>query len=135
MTTPGEIDQYLAKSQQSLASGDSDFAGGRYDSCMSRSYYACFQAAIAALLHFGVLEAGSTRSSSHAQVQALFVGQLINRRKQFSNVLSDTLLRLLNLRNVADYEPMPISQTQAARALRRARLFVSEVMSNTKGHT
>ena len=48
-----DITIYLAKATQSLLSAESEFINGRYDSCANRCYYACFQAAIAALLQQG----------------------------------------------------------------------------------
>jgi len=44
---------YLAKAIESLLSAESEFVNGRYNSCANRCYYACFQAAIAALLGEG----------------------------------------------------------------------------------
>jgi hypothetical protein len=62
--------------------------------------------------------------SSHAYVQARFVGDLATRRKQYPASLRDVLSRLAAVREVADYEAIPISQTQASRALARAREFL-----------
>ena len=45
-----DITIYLAKAEESLRTAESEFANGRYNSCANRCYYACFQAAIAALL-------------------------------------------------------------------------------------
>ena len=41
---------FLAKAQESLAGAESEFAAGRYNNCANRCYYACFQAAIHALI-------------------------------------------------------------------------------------
>jgi hypothetical protein len=60
-------------------------------------------------------------------VQALFVGELIRRRKVFSGDLKDTFERLLAVRQSADYDLDFISEIQAARAVRRAREFVAAV--------
>jgi uncharacterized protein (UPF0332 family) len=49
---------YLAKATESLLSAESEFVNGRYNSCANRCYYACFQAAIAALLSEGIHPAG-----------------------------------------------------------------------------
>jgi uncharacterized protein (UPF0332 family) len=45
-----DITIYLAKASESLLTAESEFVNGRYNSCANRCYYACFQAAIAALL-------------------------------------------------------------------------------------
>jgi uncharacterized protein (UPF0332 family) len=44
---------FLAKAQESLASAEADFAAGRLNRCANRSHYACFQAAVAALVGVG----------------------------------------------------------------------------------
>ena len=44
---------YLAKAEESLAGAESEFMDGRYNNTADRSYYPCFQAAIAALLREG----------------------------------------------------------------------------------
>ena len=54
-----QLDQvYLEKAEQNLAAAQSEFINGRYDSSASRSYYACFQAAIYALAGTGILASG-----------------------------------------------------------------------------
>ena len=45
---------FLNKSEESLAGAESEYANDRYDNCANRCYYACFQAAIAALLQAGI---------------------------------------------------------------------------------
>jgi uncharacterized protein (UPF0332 family) len=39
----------LNRAQESLEGAESEFASGRYNNVANRAYYACFQAAIAAL--------------------------------------------------------------------------------------
>ena len=70
-----DITIYLAKAEESLRTAESEFANGRYNSCANRCYYACFQAAIAALLAEGIRARGQW---SHEFVQGQFVGVLIN---------------------------------------------------------
>jgi uncharacterized protein (UPF0332 family) len=114
--------------EESLASAVSEFANSRYDSCVNRCYYACYQAAVAALLIAGVIAvSGSDRG--YAFIQAQFAGELIARRKVYPGTLRDVLARLMDLRHEADYSPVVISRTQAARALGRAQEFVLEVLS------
>jgi uncharacterized protein (UPF0332 family) len=64
---------YLPKAIESLLTAESEFADGRYNSCANRSYYACFQAAIAAILSEGIRPAGQWNPQ---YVQAQFVGVL-----------------------------------------------------------
>jgi uncharacterized protein (UPF0332 family) len=115
---------YLAKAIESLLTAESEFANGRYNSCANRCYYACFQAAIAALLGEGIRPAGQW---SHQFVQAQFVGVLINQRKRYDAQLRRVLADNQILRDRADYRPELVTATQAGRALRRTRLFVTAI--------
>jgi uncharacterized protein (UPF0332 family) len=115
-----DITIYLAKATESLLTAESEFANGRYNSC----YYACFQAAIAALLRDGIRPHGQW---SHEFVQAQFVGVLINQRKRYDPELRRVLSDNQILRDQADYRPELVTATQASRALRRSRLFVTAV--------
>ena len=72
-----DITIYLAKAEESLRTAESEFANSRYNSCANRCYYACFQAAIAALLSEGIRPRGQW---SHEFVQGQFVGVFINPR-------------------------------------------------------
>lgn len=60
-------------------------------------------------------------------MQAQFVGQLINRREVYASGLRDSLARNLILRHTADYTIEPVTETQATRAVRRARDFLEAV--------
>lgn len=99
-------------------------ANGRFNNCANRSYYRCFQAAVAGLLRKGVRPADPRQQWGHAYVQSQFVGQLINRRKRYPAELRDVLARCLILRQTADYAPDDVTETRAARTLQRARAFV-----------
>ena len=123
-------DLFLEKARESLAGADSEFAQGHYDNCANRCYYACFQAAIWALDRAGIRPRGASGEWSHAFVPAQFDGQLIGRRKVYSPELRTVLARNYALRERADYEPGPVSQTETSRALRRARSFVQAMASN-----
>jgi uncharacterized protein (UPF0332 family) len=98
------VDIYLVKARESLEGASSEFANGRFDNCASRAYYACFQAAIAALLSEGIGTAGQAEQWGHDYVQARFTGDLINRRKQYPGTFRETLIRGLQLRHTADYK-------------------------------
>ncbi len=124
-----EVSIYLAKAAESLLSAESEFSNGRYNSCANRCYYACFQAAIAALLIENIRPAGNW---GHGFVQGQFVGQLVNRRKQFSADLGRTLPEIQIMRDQADYRPVHITETQAGRALRKTRVFVTAVQQGAK---
>jgi uncharacterized protein (UPF0332 family) len=108
-----------------VTGAESEYANKRYQNCANRAYYACYQAAVAALLLHGIRPGGSRWG--HDTVQAQFVGELINRRKHFPPDLRDTFERLFLLRQTADYANSLVSEIQAARSLRRARVFVAAV--------
>lgn len=127
MTIDVETQAFLAKAEEALASAASEFATGRFNCSANRSYFACFLAAVTALLRAGLVTIAPGRQLGHDFVQSQFVGQLINRRKTYPSQLREVLARLLTLRQIADYEPASVSRTQASRALSRANEFVSEV--------
>jgi uncharacterized protein (UPF0332 family) len=115
---------YLTKAYESLLTAESEFANGRYNSCANRTYYACFQAPIAAILNEGIRPAGQW---NHQFVQAQFVGVLINKRKRYESELRRVLSDNQILRDKADYRPEFVTATQASRALRRTRQFVTAI--------
>jgi len=117
-----DITIYLAKAAESLQTAESEFANGRYNSCANRCYYACFQAAIAALLAEGIRARGQW---SHEFVQGQFIGVFINQRHLYDTQLRRVLSDNQNLREKADYRPELVTATQAGRALRRSRTFVT----------
>src|SRR5919108_3319467 len=119
-----DITIYLAKAEESLRTAESEFANSRYNSCANRCYYACFQAAIAALLSEGIRPRGQW---SLAIVQAQLVEVLINQRKRYDPQLRRVLSDNQSLRDQADYRPELVTATQASRALRRTRVFVTAV--------
>ncbi len=118
---------YLAKAQESLAGAQSETEQGRYNNSANRSYYVCFQAAIAALQHAGITPPGSGNDWSHAFVQSAFVGRLINRRKLYPTRLRQALMRNMSVRHAADYESDHVSQVQAERALQRSYDMVNAI--------
>jgi uncharacterized protein (UPF0332 family) len=119
-----DITIYVAKATESLLTAESEFSNGRYNSCANRCYYVCFQAAIAALLRKGIRP---REQWSHKFVQAQFVGVLINQRKRYDPELRRVLSDNQSLRDQADYRPELVTATQAGRALRRSRMFITAV--------
>ncbi|MGH2589072.1 MAG: HEPN domain-containing protein, partial [Dehalococcoidia bacterium] len=128
VTTNTEVLAFLAKAEENLASAASELVNGRYNACANRCYYACFQAAIAALMTEGIRPPrGAQGEWGHAFVQAQFAGELANRRTVYPASLRDVLPRLQATRRRADYEPTPVSQTQASRCLRMTQDLVISV--------
>jgi uncharacterized protein (UPF0332 family) len=120
-------DLFLDKARESLAGAASAFTAGHYNNCANRCYYACFQAAIAALRLAEIRPRGASGEWSHAFVPAQFDGLLIGRRKLYSAGLRGTLARNYALRQVADYADDVVTQSAASRALRRTRELVEAV--------
>lgn len=118
---------YLAKAAESLAGAEREFAAGAYNNCANRAYYACFQAAIAALIRVGIGPSPRDHLWRHDAVQSQFNEQVINRRKLYPSNLRGTLETGSRLRNLADYGTISETEIQVARALRRARAFVSAI--------
>jgi len=115
---------FLAKAEESLEGGESEFVNGRYNNCAKGCYYACFQGAVHALIQEGI-EPRAGRG--HNFVQSVFVGQLLNRRSRYPSALRDVLIRGLELRQAADYREVQVTEIQAARALQRARALLEAV--------
>jgi uncharacterized protein (UPF0332 family) len=122
-----QVQDYLARAQESLAGAESELAHRRFNRSARGAYYACFQAAIAALLAEGIFPQNPAGLWGHDHVQAGFVGQLVPRRKCYPTTLRRTLTDLLGIRHKADYRAAGVSQREAAQAVRRAQEFVREV--------
>ena len=110
---------YLAKAHENLAGAESELQHGRTNSCARSAYYACFHAAIAALLHSGLTAPEPARGWSHDWVHASFVGHLLQRRKLYPSNLRRLLPDLLALRHKGDYRATSVSQREAQQAVRR----------------
>jgi uncharacterized protein (UPF0332 family) len=124
MSAPGR--QALTKAEESLQGAASEFVQGRYNNTANRCYYACFQAAIAALSQASI-HPREGAAWGHAFVQAAFVGQLINQRHRYPAALRQVLARNLTLRHTADYAEDTVTQVQATRALQRTRDFLAAI--------
>lgn len=111
-----------------MAGAESEVAGGQYNNCADRCYYACFQAAIVALIGAGVRPAGGRDEWGHAFVQGEFVGRLINRRKRYPAALRETLAETWIARERGDDRASYVSQRQATHSLAGAREFVAAVI-------
>ncbi|HBY93740.1 MAG: HEPN domain-containing protein [Ardenticatenaceae bacterium] len=128
-----EHQNYLDKAQQSLRGAESELEQRRFDNTANRAYYACFQAAVAALMAADVLaqtEAGGI--ISHQTVHSSFSGLLIRRRKVYPLRLARVLQDLLRDCIIADYRAVPISASRAARLVGQCQAFVSEIESHLR---
>ena len=121
---------YLLKARESLRGAEREFAAA-YNNCANRAYYACFQAAIAALQRANIRPQGGVWS--HAYLPSQFDGVLIYRRKLYPTTLRGILERAYDLRVTADYDEDFVTRAEAERLPRRARLFVETVASGRGG--
>jgi uncharacterized protein (UPF0332 family) len=127
-----EAQTYLTKAVESLTSAQIDFAAARYNSCANRAYYACFQAAIAALLAVGIRPASPRGEWSHEFVQSQFNGLLISRRKLYRAALRRVLRDTMAVREKADYTPASVSARVANRVLQTAQDFVRAIQEKIR---
>ncbi len=126
-------DAFLARARECLHGAESEFDNGRFNNVANRAYYACFQAAIAALDLAEIRPPGGKIEWGHAFVQSQFNGVLIGRRKRYPSSLRSALPEGLRLRAQADYSRFPVNRSQAMRDLARARLFVETIIQTIEG--
>jgi uncharacterized protein (UPF0332 family) len=119
---------FLDKAHESLEGAKLAHAGGRYNNSANRSYYACFQAAVHALLAVGITAPGRGTHWDHGFVQGQFNGILIHRRHRYGSDLSAILRDNYDVRADADYKSDPVREIVARRALRRAERFVAAIV-------
>lgn len=95
-----DIAAYVARARESLDGAVSEYANSRYNNCANRAYYACFQAAVAALLREGIIPPNRGNRWGHEFVHARFVGDLINRRRRYPATMRNVLAQAMELRLV-----------------------------------
>jgi uncharacterized protein (UPF0332 family) len=93
---------FLAKAQSNLQAAERDRSHRAFDPCVSRAYFAAFQAAIA----------------------AEFTRRLIRQRKIFGGEIASILDDLKTRRHQADYSTVSMSDKIAQRTLDKARKLV-----------
>lgn len=118
------VQRYLEKSAESLASAKDDLAKKRFNSCANRTYYACYQAAVALLISRGVSPPGGKERWEHDFVQAQ-TSNLIRRKKMLPAKYRAALPELMVVRVTADYKPQSVSKRKAAKVLKTATEFVT----------
>jgi uncharacterized protein (UPF0332 family) len=117
---------YLTKAQKALAGAELEFANGLYNNTVNRAYYACYQAAVAALCAEGFAPP-MENYWPHDHVQAEFPARLVEERQRYPHTLRNTLKAIFDERLKADYEPEIIGALSAGEALQRARDFVGHI--------
>jgi uncharacterized protein (UPF0332 family) len=123
---------YLAKAQSSYAGARACLERGAFDSCVSRCYYAVFQAAIVALIQLTDFRPAGGEWS-HKVTQAEFNRRLVMRRKVFSGQIGRTLLTLMEWRHRADYAPTSTSHQIARTSTALAEAFLTAIQNQLGG--
>ncbi len=101
----------LEKAQECLVGAASELAAGRYNNSANRAYYACFQAAVAALDTQRIRPQSGRDQWGHDFVQAQFAGLLIRRRRLYPPELRDTLSKAYSLRQQGGYQSVHVTHT------------------------
>jgi uncharacterized protein (UPF0332 family) len=117
---------YLSKALASLAGAELQLAHQLFNNAVNRAYYACYQAAVAALVAEGV-DPDLENFWPHDVVHAQFAHLLVDTRRRYPSALRATLKAVFDERLKADYEPDVIGHDTAVEAVRRAREFVNAV--------
>jgi uncharacterized protein (UPF0332 family) len=120
-----DANAWLAKAEESLASAQADFDAARYNSCARSTYYACFHAAVAALIMEGVLPPRG--KWGHEFVQGEFSNRLVYRRKLYDAEFRNLLQRAAEERLNADYSEVSTSLRAARTVLAPAHRLVTAV--------
>jgi len=118
----------LDKAESIYKAAERCFQAGLYDSCVSRSYYAMFWAAIAALERAGHRVG---QEWSHGGLLNTFSKHLVHTRKLYPALYGRRLRESYKLRSMADYERVPLGQKKAKRALKWAHEFIRKVREVT----
>ncbi|MCX6023357.1 MAG: HEPN domain-containing protein [Chloroflexi bacterium] len=122
---PSDRDEFFAKAQEGLLAAEAALDAGWFTVCARTAYFAAYHAAIAALLHEGIVD--RKNEWGHDFVQAAFAERLITRRKVYPSSLRATLKDGMALRHAADYEAAPIRRQQLLPIIRRIRELVEQV--------
>lgn len=117
---------YLSKALASLAGAELELGNKLFNNAVNRAYYACYQAAVAALVAEGV-DPDLENFWPHDVVHARFAELLVDARRRYPPTLRSTLKAVFDERLKADYEPDVIGQETAVEAVRRAGEFVNAV--------
>jgi uncharacterized protein (UPF0332 family) len=111
------VNAFFRKAEKNLAAAEICFENNLYDAAANRAYYAVFQAAVAALAHYGIQK----KRLDHEWAQAQFNGKLVKRRKVFPGKLKSYLPDMQALRDLADYKTDSVSKKDASRQNEKAR--------------
>ena len=125
---PPTSSAYLSKARAALAGAELELANALYNNVLNRAYYACYQAAVAALVAEGVVPEPENYWP-HDMVQARFAELCIDELGRYPRSMRATLKATFDERLKADYEPDLIDAATASEGVRRAQAFVGVVAS------
>ncbi|MFY7998972.1 MAG: HEPN domain-containing protein [Candidatus Kapaibacteriota bacterium] len=116
-------DLFRQRSTQNLRAAEILAEAGLFDAAANRSYYAAFDAAFVACLHFGVPVV-----PDHAKVLSAFCSELVARQKIYPSRLKNDLYELQRLRVQADYKNSPVSKSKAQQSLKTATFILETIL-------
>lgn len=119
---------FLAKAQSNLQAAERDRSHRTFDPCVSRAYFAAFQAAVAALLALADYRRRG-QYWNHGEIAAEFTRRLIRQRKVFGGEMASILDDLKTRRHQADYSTFSMSEKIAQRALDKARKLMDVIQA------
>ena len=125
-----EAEAFLAKAEESLASAEDDHAKDRFNSCARNTYYAAFQAAVAALLLERIQPRGRWE---HEFVHSQFAGILVYRRKLFGTAFRTLLIDAFERRADADYTEKLLKRQDVRPLLTQVTQLVPQVKERLYG--
>jgi len=123
------INTNLQKANSFLHDAHLLFINARYDSCVSRAYYAMYRAAIALMECFGYIRP----SWNHGRLVTALEQRLVRERELLNQTSVAELRSAYQLRTVADYSNDSVSVVDAQTLLTLAEQFVvafQEVIKN-----
>jgi len=110
----------LSKADERLDAARHLLKGGFYDDAVSRSYYAVFFAAHAAIAEYG------ERPKTHAGVSIAF-GKYLVKPGHLPKDMGRTFREIMDMRQLASYEGTDLSKEALHRLLASAEEFISNV--------
>jgi uncharacterized protein (UPF0332 family) len=116
-------DLFRQRSAQNLRAAELLAEAGLFDAAANRSYYAVFDAAFVACLHFGL-----TVEPDHAKVLSAFCRELVSRRKIFPAHLKKMLYDVQTVRIQADYGSPSVSRQTAKTSIKTAQTILSTIL-------
>lgn len=116
-------DLFLQRSAQNLQASEILWNAALYDASANRAYYAAFDAAFVACLHFGV-----PIVPDHAKVLSAFCGELVARQKIYPAHLKKALYEVQRLRIQADYEGLGVSKSKAQQSLKTTKMILTIIL-------